>query len=95
MSKNTKELSRETKEKAFKTYKGIINIFVIILLVQLYRALYVTNDEYYWVYAIGVLWFILRLAGFASRERKAAKEGIPVTEWMEKNGWDNNKNKNN
>jgi len=84
MSKNTKELSRDSKEKGFKVYKFIVNVFVIVLLVLLYRSLYVNLDGLHWMYGGGVLWFILRLAGFASRERKARALGIPVTEYVEK-----------
>lgn len=84
MRKNTDELSRETKEIGFRVYKWILNIFTIVLLIQLYRSLYINIDDNYWVYGIGVLYFTVRLVVFASRERKAFDAGIPVTEWMER-----------
>jgi len=84
MSKDTQELSREAKERGFKIYKGIVNIFTIILLILLYRSLYITFDENHWLYGLGVFYFILRLAAFARRERKAYELDIPVTEYMEK-----------
>jgi hypothetical protein len=93
------KLSRKNKERGYSIYKTIVHLVTITLLFILYRSLYITQDGNHWFYGIGIVYFILRLAIFSSRERNAASMGIPITEYMEmsieeKRNKINNNNKN-
>jgi len=77
------KLSRNSKEKGYKIYRAIVHMATIVLLYLLYRSLYVNHDGSHWFFGLGVVYFIVRLAIFSSREGRAYKMGITITEYME------------
>ncbi len=96
MSKNISPEGREYKEKGYRIYKTLVHIFTIFGLYALYQSLWVTHDGNHWLFGVGVIYLILKLAMFTRRERKAAELDIPVTEYMERRQEElRNKNKNN
>ena len=83
MDNKKNNISREIRERGWLTYKRIMNILTIILLVLLYRSIYVNDNDYPWLYIFLLFHFIVRLYILAKRERKASELGIPVTEYID------------
>lgn len=83
MKQNTEEQRRDSVNKGKNAYKVLVNIFIIVLLIQLYRSLYVTGDGYHWMYGVGVAWFILKLAIIHVREKRAYEMGLTYYDYLE------------
>jgi len=89
------DISREIRERGWLTYKRIMNVLTITLLVLLYRSIYVNDNDYPWLYIFLLSHFIVRLHILAKRERKASEFGIPVTEYIDNLIEEEKKNKGN
>lgn len=82
MEQNTEEQQRASVNRGKDNFKILLNIFTIVLLILLYRSLFVTHDGNHWLYGIGAFYWIIRLAVIHRREKKAYDMGITYYDYL-------------